>query len=97
MIPQQYERWASVSTEDRWGHCIQDSDQRPGTAKQDSLLSGARDLEFESKMAQVLYVYKEVEIRQEVGERNRPLVAVLSYNEKPGVQAIENTSPDLVA
>ena len=48
-------------------------------------------------MAQVLYVYKEVEIRQEVGERNRPLVAVLSYNEKPGVQAIENTSPDLVA
>ncbi len=54
-----------------------------------------RDPEFEIKMAQVLYVYKEVEIMQEVGEKDRPLVAVLSYDEKPGIQAIENTTPDL--
>ncbi len=54
-----------------------------------------RDPEFETKMAEVLYVYKEVEIMQEVGEQDRPLVAVLSYDEKPGIQAIENTAPDL--
>jgi transposase len=54
-----------------------------------------RDPEFETKMAQVLYVYKEVQIMQEVGVQNRPLVAFLSYDEKPGIQAIENTSPDL--
>lgn len=54
-----------------------------------------RDPDFETKMAQVLYVYKEVEIMQKVGEKDRPLIAVLSYDEKPGIQAIENTSPDL--
>jgi transposase len=54
-----------------------------------------RDPEFETKMAQVLYVYKEVQIVQEVGTEDRPLVAFLSYDEKPGIQAIENTSPDL--
>lgn len=54
-----------------------------------------RDPDFETKMAQVLYVYKEVQIVQEVGAQDRPLVAFLSYDEKPGIQAIENTSPDL--
>jgi transposase len=54
-----------------------------------------RDPEFDTKMAQVLYVYREVEILQSKTEGNRPLVAILSYDEKPGIQAIENTSPDL--
>lgn len=54
-----------------------------------------RDPEFDTKMAQVLYVYKEVEILQSKTESNRPMVAILSYDEKPGIQAIENTSPDL--
>jgi transposase len=54
-----------------------------------------RDPEFDTKMAQVLYVYKEVEIMQSKEESDRPLVAILSYDEKPGIQAIENTSPDL--
>lgn len=54
-----------------------------------------RDPDFETKMAQVLYVYKEVEIMQEAGEQNQPLTAVLSYDEKPGIQAIENTASDL--
>lgn len=54
-----------------------------------------RDPEFEDRMAQVLYVYKEVEIMQEVGAQDRPMVAVLSYDEKPGIQAIENIAPDL--
>lgn len=54
-----------------------------------------RDPEFETKMAQVLYVYKEVQIMQEVSSQDQPLVAFISYDEKPGIQAIENTSPDL--
>ena len=54
-----------------------------------------RDPEFDAKMAQVLYVYKEVEIIQSTEEKDRPLITVLSYDEKPGIQAIENTSPDL--
>lgn len=56
-----------------------------------------RDPEFEQKMAQVLMVYKEVQIvnegdKSEEGER---LWSVISYDEKPGIQAIENTAPDL--
>lgn len=54
-----------------------------------------RDPDFETKMTQVLYVYKEVQVMQEMGAQDQPLVAVLSYDEKPGIQAIENTSPDL--
>lgn len=52
-----------------------------------------RDSEFEAKMAQVLYVYKEVELMRE--SRKSGMVAVLSYDEKPGIQAIGNTAPDL--
>jgi transposase len=54
-----------------------------------------RDPEFDAKMVQVLHVYKEVEIWREKGSRPPDLVAVLSYDEKPGIQAIENTAPDL--
>jgi transposase len=54
-----------------------------------------RDPEFETSMAQVLHVYKEVQIWRETGSPPPDLVAVLSYDEKPGIQAIENTAPDL--
>ena len=54
-----------------------------------------RDPEFEAKMVQVLHVYKEVEIWREKGAPPPDLVAVLSYDEKPGIQALENTAPDL--
>ena len=55
-----------------------------------------RDPTFEAKMAQVLYVYKEVEmLRQTADQGLSSLVAVLSYDEKPGIQALENTAPDL--
>ena len=57
-----------------------------------------RDPEFEVKMAQILCVYKEVEILKaagaasaEPGERQ----AIVSYDEKPGMQAIGATAPDL--
>jgi len=54
-----------------------------------------RDPEFETKMAQVLCVYKEVALLKEKGQDPSSLLAVLSYDEKPGIQAIENTAPDL--
>ena len=55
-----------------------------------------RDPEFDAKMVQVLHVYREVEIWREKAVPPPDLVAVLSYDEKPGIQAIENTAPDLL-
>lgn len=54
-----------------------------------------RDPDFEAKMAQVLYVYREVQTLREAGQEVSSLVAVLSYDEKPGIQVLENTAPDL--
>lgn len=54
-----------------------------------------RDPEFEQKMAQVLFVYKEVKLLREAGKDVSAMIAILSYDEKPGIQAIENTAPDL--
>lgn len=53
-----------------------------------------RDPDFEAKMAQVLYVYREVQLLRQSGEPVSSLLAVLSYDEKPGIQALENTAPD---
>lgn len=54
-----------------------------------------RDPEFDVKMVQVLHVYKEVEMWRDKGAPPPNLVAVLSYDEKPGIQALDNTAPDL--
>jgi len=54
-----------------------------------------RDPEFESKMAQVLFVYKEVELASRKDDESADMVAFLSYDEKPGIQAIGNTCEDL--
>src|SRR5438874_12223947 len=53
-----------------------------------------RDPNFDTKMKQVLHVYKQVELWHKIGAPSE-LVAVLSYDEKPGIQAIQNTAPDL--
>lgn len=53
-----------------------------------------KDEQFDQKMAQVLCVYKEVELLQK-GNSENTLEAYLSYDEKPGIQAIENIAPDL--
>jgi transposase len=54
-----------------------------------------RDPEFEAKMAQVLLVYRHVELLREAGAPpDQPLVAILSYDEKPGIQALATTAPD---
>ncbi len=54
-----------------------------------------RDPEFDEKMAQVLMVYKEVAMLREKGDDASRLHAILSYDEKPGIQAIGCTAPDL--
>lgn len=59
-----------------------------------------RDPDFESKMHQVLIVYKQIELLfDENGELLIPAgeqdIHTVSYDEKPGIQAIATTSPDL--
>jgi transposase len=56
-----------------------------------------RDPAFEAKMANVLHIYKEVEIVNEYlrGEPGRqPGMVTVSYDEKPGIQALAVTTPD---
>jgi hypothetical protein len=56
-----------------------------------------RDAEFEKKMAQVLCVYREVAILKKAAAAKKPneALAIVSYDETPGVQAIATTAPDL--
>jgi hypothetical protein len=56
-----------------------------------------RDPEFEPKMAEVLCVYREVEMPRAVssGATQEPAIAVISYDEKPSIQAIGTVAPDL--
>lgn len=57
-----------------------------------------RDPEFELRMNEVLLVYQEVMVQNQVSAvipGVAPNVFTVSIDEKPGVQAIENTAPDL--
>jgi transposase len=59
-----------------------------------------RDPEFETKMHDVLVVYKQIEMCfDENGEikinMQEPKTVTISYDEKPGIQALENVAPDL--
>src|ERR1035441_7007487 len=60
-----------------------------------------RDAEFEQKMAEVLCVYREVRVLKKAAAKAKKTskkirkVAIVSYDEKPGIQAIATTSPDL--
>lgn len=54
-----------------------------------------RDPDFDLKMAQVLHVYKQVELLREQGDPSEQAIAVISYDEKPGIQALGTTTPDL--
>lgn len=56
-----------------------------------------RDPDFDAKMVQVLCVYREVALLCEAGQDVSSMIAVLPYDEKPGIQAIGTTSPDLPA
>jgi transposase len=58
-----------------------------------------RDPQFELKMKDVLMVYQEVALQNQTmaaaPAEVAPSVITVSIDEKPGVQAIENTAPDL--
>jgi transposase len=58
-----------------------------------------RDPQFAEKMAEVLCVYRQVKLLKKaaVASKKKPsdAVAIISYDEKPGIQAIATTSPDL--
>ena len=56
-----------------------------------------RDAEFEQKM-EVLCVYREVQVLKKAAAKSRKAikrVAIVSYDEKPGIQALATTAPDL--
>lgn len=52
-----------------------------------------RDPDFAAKMAEVLCVYRQVKLLKKKPPSDA--VAIVSYDEKPGVQAIATTAPDL--
>src|ERR1700719_942668 len=52
-----------------------------------------RDPNFAEKMAEVLCVYRQVKLLKKKPPSDA--VAIVSYDEKPGVQAISTTAPDL--
>src|ERR1700736_6018159 len=57
-----------------------------------------RDAEFEQKMAEVLCVYREVQVLKKAAAKSKKPskpVAIVSYDEKPGIQAVATTAPDL--
>jgi len=57
-----------------------------------------RDPDFDKKMHNVLVVYKQVELQFDEEGQVKPSgdikINTVSYDEKPGIQAIKNTSPD---
>ena len=59
-----------------------------------------RDPDFETKMQEVLLVYKQVEMQFDkkgnlIVPDNYVMTHTISYDEKPGIQAVSNTSSDL--
>jgi transposase len=58
-----------------------------------------RDPEFADKMADVLCVYRKVKLLKKAAaaakKKLSDAVAIISFDEKPGIQAIATTSPDL--
>src|SRR6201998_4161065 len=60
-----------------------------------------RDAEFEQKMAEVLCVYREVQVLKKAAAKAKTAkkpgkpVTIVSYDEKPGIQAVATTAPDL--
>jgi hypothetical protein len=55
-----------------------------------------RDPDFAEKMAEVLCVYRQVKIlKKATASKKATEVAIISYDEKPGIQAIATTAPGL--
>jgi transposase len=54
-----------------------------------------RDPDFEAKMREILLVYREVSLQNQNHGGLAPVIVTVSVDEKPGLQAIANTAPDL--
>ena len=54
-----------------------------------------RGRNFDAKMAQVRFVYREVALLRGVPDDASSFMAILSFDEKSSIQAIGNTAPDL--
>ena len=58
-----------------------------------------RDPQFKQKMAEVLCVYRQVRLIKATAaaakQKPSDAVAIVSYDEKPGIQALATTAPDL--
>lgn len=54
-----------------------------------------RDPDFEAKMREILLVYREVALQNQHQGGLAPVIVTVSVDEKPGLQAIANTAPDL--
>jgi transposase len=54
-----------------------------------------RDPDFMAKMREILLVYREVDLQNGNGRGLIPRIVTLSVDEKPGVQAMANSAPDL--
>jgi transposase len=54
-----------------------------------------RDPDFEAKMREILLVYREVALQNQNNGGLAPVMVTVSVDEKPGLQAIANTAPDL--
>jgi hypothetical protein len=75
-------------------------DPRPGEGEtaQGAYYLEQRDPDFEEKMAEVLYVYRQVKLLKKAATASKKKpnkVAIISYDEKPGIQAIQLVAPDL--
>ena len=78
--------------------CAKSSTGKPSRRTRCATTWNAVTPSSKTKMAEVLCVYREVAILKEAAaaakDQSKP-VAVVSYDEKPGIQAIANTAPDL--
>src|SRR5262249_20525039 len=77
-----------------WGQAVEQEDIKPHKVR---YYLEQRDAEFEQKMAEVLCVYRQVQILKKAAKSQKPRkpVAIVSCDEKPGIQAIATTAPDL--
>src|SRR5437764_11996832 len=88
------------------GDGVQDLGRARSQAAQEPALAKAgvryyleqRDPEFEPKMAEILCVYRQVAMLRGQAEESQDSgggsLAIVSYDEKPGIQAIGTTAPD---
>ena len=88
-----------VPRQPRPGHSVQDPRPGRGETAQSAILPGTARSDFAEKMAEVLCVYRQVRILKQAAAVSKKklsdAMAMISYDEKPGIQAIATTAPDL--